>query len=303
MAAALGKAFNMVFLICFGYFLKRVGLFKQEDSKFLVKMMLYVTLPAILINAFRGFVMDYRLLVFALIGILVNVVILIIAWKTGARHDPKVQAMYMLCFTGYNIGSFGMPFIQNFFPEMVLSVVMFDVGNTIMNCGVTNAFAVLPLKRGEKTSPKALILDLLKTHPFSMYIVLFAISAVGFQFPEPVYNLTETVAAGNTVIVMIMLGLMFEVRLTKTARRQVAEILVVRTVSLVALALLLYFFLPFPVEYRQAAALLTCCPITSMAAIYCAKLDCDPDVYGTAMSLAIPISVVVMVSFVLIWAI
>ena len=39
---------------------------------------------------------------------------------------------------------------------------------------------------------------------------------------------------------------------------------------------------------------LVCAPISSMATVFCGKLGCDPDVYGTATSLTIPISIAVM---------
>ena len=48
------------------------------------------------------------------------------------------------------------------------------------------------------------------------------------------------------------------------------------------------------------AALLVCAPISSMATVFCGKLDCDPSVYGTATSLTIPISVAVMMGLSLI---
>ena len=49
--------------------------------------------------------------------------------------------------------------------------------------------------------------------------------------------------------------------------------------------------------------LLIFCPISSMSTVFCGKLNCDPDVYGTAASLTIPISVAVMVGLGALWAV
>ena len=47
MNTALTQSAILIFLIILGYVLKRVGLFRQEDSKVLSNIMLYVTLPAV----------------------------------------------------------------------------------------------------------------------------------------------------------------------------------------------------------------------------------------------------------------
>ena len=97
MNTALTQSAILIFLIILGYVLKRVGLFRQEDSKVLSNIMLYVTLPAVLINAFRSFTLDVHLFSFVLLGLLANVILLVVGWKVGARETPLVHAMYMIC--------------------------------------------------------------------------------------------------------------------------------------------------------------------------------------------------------------
>ena len=76
------------FLIILGYVLKRVGLFRQEDSKVLSNIMLYVTLPAVLVNAFRSFTLDVHLFSFVLLGLLANVILLVVAGKWEPGKHP-----------------------------------------------------------------------------------------------------------------------------------------------------------------------------------------------------------------------
>ena len=61
------------------------------------------------------------------------------------------------------------------------------------------------------------------------------------------------------------------------------------------LTVLMLAFLPLPMEQRVIAAVATCTPIGSMATVFCAKMGCEQSVYGTAASLTIPVSVVIMV--------
>ena len=94
MNSALTKSIILVFLIVLGYLLKRIGLFKQEDSKLLSKIMLYVTLPAMLVNAFKNFTLDVSLVGFILIGIAANAVLLFAGWKLGAKEKPRILNSY-----------------------------------------------------------------------------------------------------------------------------------------------------------------------------------------------------------------
>ena len=292
---------TLIFLIVLGYVLKCVGLFKQSDSRLLASIMLHVTLPAILINAFRDFVPDARLLIFSLVGLAANVIMSVVGWKLGKKEGPLANAMYMLCTSGYNVGSFCVPFIQILFPHMVLHVVMFDIGNTIMTSGMNFSFASMLLHPGEKFTLKKLGKTLISTFTFDLYMGLLLLAILRVPIPDVVYSVTTTIANGNAVVVMLMLGILFEVKLTKTARRQVFEILATRLIGGVLFALIVYFVLPLPMEYRQVLVLLLMGPMTSMSAVFGAKLECDPDVYGTSTSLTIAISVIFMVTMFSIW--
>ena len=144
MEAILVKSAGFIFVILLGFFLKRVGVFKVEDAKVLNKAMLYVTLPAILINAFREFKFDASLFVILMIGFVANIILMIVGRYVGKNSDGKTRAIYMLSLGGYNIGSFSLPFVQNFFPVAgLISVVMFDIGNTLMCAGGTYSFAAM----------------------------------------------------------------------------------------------------------------------------------------------------------------
>lgn len=294
MDSALMKSGILIFLIALGYALKRAGLFRQEDSKVLSNIMFYVTLPAVLVNAFRDFTVDVHLLSFVLIGFLANVILLVVGWKVGAKETPLVHAMYMICLAGYNIGSFSIPFVQNLFPHRMMEVVLFDVGNSIMNCGIVYSFALMQTVPGSHFSFRATVRTLFSTYPFNLYIGLLALNLLHVTFPDPVYQLADTVAAANPVVVMLMLGVMFEVRLGPAERHQVLGIVASRVLTEAVMAGLLVWLLPFPLEQRLIAALLVCAPISGMATVFCGKLQCDPSVYGTATSLTIPISIAVM---------
>ena len=132
------------------------------------------------------------------------------------------------------------------------------------------------------------------TFPFDLYIVLLALALLQVPIPAPIYQLADTVEGANALVVMLMLGILFEVRLDREKRRQVLGIVVTRYTTAAVLSALIVLLLPAPMEQRLVAVGLVCAPISSMATVFCGKLGCDPDVYGTATSLTIPISIAVM---------
>lgn len=303
MGEVLVKSGTLVFLIVLGYVLKCVGIFKTEDSKLLSKIMIYVTLPGIVLNAMRDFRMDVSLLSMMFINMAVCSIMAFAGWLLSRREDPTSRAMYMLSTAAYNIGSFSLPFIQFILPAGMTSVVMFDVGNSVMCCGGIYAVAAMVAHPGEKFSLRVMGKTLIHSFPFVLYMTMLGLNLLGVRYPEPLYQVADIIAGGNSVVVMLMLGILFEVKLEKRARRQIFEIIAIRMIGQTILAVAAYYLLPFTLVQRQTLVLLLFCPISSMSTIFCGKLNCDPDVYGTAASLTIPISVAVMVGLGALWAV
>jgi len=297
------KSASLVFLIILGFVLKKIGLFKTEDSKVFSKIMIYITLPAILINAFRNFQADLSLISLFFMNIIVCLIMTFLGWVAGRKEDPVARAMYMLCMAGFNVGSFGLPFIQVFFPESIMNVVMFDIGNSITCCGLIFSFAVMQMSEKKGLDLRLMGRTLVRSFPFDIYMVLLALQVVHFRFPEPVYAVVDTIAAANPVVVMVMLGILFEVNLTPKCRRQVLEIIIWRILGEIVICLIIYFLLPMPLDQRQVLVMLILGPCTSMVTVFCGKLECDSDVYGTVSSLSIAISIVMMIGLSLIWAV
>lgn len=303
MGKILIQSAGLVLLIVLGYVLKKVGLFKQEDSKVFSNTMVYITFPAVLIHAFQDFQVDTSLISMFFMNLILCGIMAVVGRIAGRKEDPKTCAMYILCMAGLNVGSFSIPFIQTFFPERMMSVVMFDIGNAISCCGLIFSFAVMQMNHTRGVDLKLMGKTLVKSFAFDLYVVLLLLQALHVRFPEPVYEIAGTIGAANPVIVMLMLGILFEFNLVPDCKRQVLRITAIRVSAEVVLAVLIYFFLPMSLELRQVLVLLILGPCTSMTPVFCGQLDCDPDVYGTVSSLTIAISIVMMVGLAVIWAV
>ena len=99
-----------------GYVLKRLGVFKVEDKKFLADLIFYVTLPAMLASSFTGVTVDLWFLVAIALGFVTNVLMVVVAMFNSRRKENGMQALFILTGAGLNLGNITMPFLRNFYP-------------------------------------------------------------------------------------------------------------------------------------------------------------------------------------------
>ncbi len=151
MGDVLVKAAAFVAVILAGYLMKRGGLFKKEDFHVLSKVVIYITLPSAIISNFSKMTIDYSLLLMCLIGIFCNLVTVAAGYLANIRRSGEYKAFDMLNVSGYNIGNFTMPFVQNFFGPVGFAVTsLFDAGNAVMCTGLTyTAASAAMAKRAE----------------------------------------------------------------------------------------------------------------------------------------------------------
>ena len=66
------RAGSFISIIVLGFFLKRIGFFKQEDFSILSKITIRITLPASIIAGFAGKTLDPSMLIFLLLGMVMD---------------------------------------------------------------------------------------------------------------------------------------------------------------------------------------------------------------------------------------
>lgn len=297
MEQVLLKAGSFIVIIILGYVLKRFGVFKENDYKVLTVIAVNITLPAAVITSFAKFERDDTLFILTLLGFLLNFVMLFFGYLASLRKDKKTKAFYMMASPGYNIGSFALPFVQNFFgPSGVVAACMFDVGNALMTSGgsYTVASAAIGSDSGEKMGIKAILKRLFTSIPFVTYLTMLLLVLFQIQIPEQVVTFTSTIAAANGFAAMMMVGMMFKIEFKKEYFKAVGVVLLIRYLSAGALAVVFYFFTPFSLEIRQVLAIVVFAPISALCPPFTEKLKGDPGLASFAGSLSIVISVAII---------
>lgn len=295
METVLVKAFGFLFMIALGYVLKRVGLFSLDDSGLLSRIVLKITLPMAIISNFRGLELNRSYLLAIWVGFGVHIAAIIVVLLLTRKKFPAHKAFYIINTSGYNIGLCTLPYMSSFFAaDAVALVCMFDVGNAIMCFGITFTIAMMIAKGKEGINGKEILKTLFSSMPFVTYLVMILLCAGNIQLPEPVYTVAGMIGQANAFLAMLLIGILFELKINKSELKDMAGVFLLRMVLGIAFALLIYYFLPVPLMYRQILAIIVFSPILSVAPIYTERCGYNRSVAAVLNSFMLPFSMVVM---------
>ena len=293
------KAGCYIAIILLGMVLRAVGFFKEEDFPVLSKLVVKVTLPAAIIASAAGREVDPAMLYLALLGFGGGVIYMIVGFLLN-RTSKDTQAFGLLNLPGYNIGTFALPFTQSFLGPMgVLTTSLFDVGNAFVCLGGAYGVAAA-VKEGKGFDPRRVLKALATSVPFLAHILTVALNLCHVELPGPVLDCARIIAGANVFLAMLMIGVGFRLDLDFSRIGTIIRILIVRYSVATALALIYYFLLPFGLEIRQALVILAFAPIGSAVPGFTAELKGDVGLSCTVNSLAIVISIVIIVSLLMV---
>lgn len=290
------KAGCYIAIVLLGIFLRRIGFFKAEDFTLLSKIVLRITLPAAIISSSAGKAMDVSMLTIVLLGLGGGVAYMFLGWFFGRRGGREQQAFDILNIPGYNIGTFAMPFTQNFLGSMgVITTSLFDVGNAFVCLGGAYGVAAA-VKEGSGFDLKRIVRALSRSVPFLVHVTVVTTNLIGLKWPTPVLSCAQIIGNGNAFLAMLMIGVGFQLKAEKSQLGRVAHILSIRYGLAVILALIYYFVLPFELEVRQALVILAFSPIGSAVPGFTAELKADVGLSSAVNSFSILISIVIIVT-------
>ena len=257
MEEALFKVLSFITFIMLGYLLRRLSILKAETFRVLSGIVFYITLPCIIITSINGVPVTSEMLWLVALGALCNV--LMVATGYGMTHGKARQerAFSMLNLSGYNIGTFAMPFVAGFLPPTgFLATCLFDAGNAIMCTGGTYALANSVTDASQHLSIKSFLRNVFSSIPFCIYLIMIVMAFLHLALPHPVIIFTKIAGDAN--------------------------------------AFLFYRYLPFSLEIRQAMAVIALAPSSSLALIFTMKLKGDVIMAGNICSLSILLSTIAM---------
>ena len=292
----LTKAGCYIAIIVLGMVLRAIGFFKEEDFSVLSKIVIRITLPAVIISGAAGRQINLSLLTLALLGMGGGVIYVIVGYLRNARKGKSWQAFGLLNLAGYNIGNFALPFTQSFLGATgVLTTSLFDIGNAFVCLG--GAYGVASaVKAGNGFDWRRVVKALSRSVPFLAYVVTASMNLLHIPIPGFVASCAGTIAQANAFLAMLMIGVGFKLDLKREQLGYIAKFLLVRYAIATVLALAYYFLLPFDLEMRQTLVILAFAPIGSAVPGFTAELGEDTGLSCSINSMAILVSIVIILA-------
>ena len=289
------RAGSFVAVILLGYFLKKIGFFKQEDFTILSRITIRITLPAAIITSFAGKQIDMALLSLVLLAIGCGLLYMAMGFFLNRKKTREERAFAILNLPGYNIGTFVIPFAQSFLGPMgVVATSLFDTGNAVICLG--GAFSVASMvKDGSGFSVKRIGKALARSVPFVTYVLMLLLNLVHLPVPGFVLSCAGIIANANAFMAMLMIGVGFKLEGDRSQIRTIVRMLSIRYGIATVLALIFYFVLPFELEIRQALVNLAFSPIGSAVPGFTGEMKGDVGLSSALNSLAIVISIIITV--------
>lgn len=300
MLDVLVRAGCFIAIIILGYTLRRIKFFKEEDFAVLSKIVLRITLPAAIVTSFAGKKVDPAMLTLSLMGIGIGGIYIVLAFLLNRRKEKESKIFDVVNLSGYNIGAFTMPFVQNFLgPVGVISTSLFDVGNAFVCLGGSHGIGII-LKQGGKLSVKKIVKNLLKSIAFDTYIIMLIVNMANITLPSSILSFAEIVGNANAFIAMLMIGVGFKLSGDKAQIGKIVKMLSIRYGVGLIFALGCFFILPFPKEVKVALMILAFSPLPSSSPAYTEDLKGDVGLSSALNSISIVCSIVFIVSILLI---
>ena len=294
------KAACYIAIIILGYTLRKKGFFGPEAFGVLSKIVIRITLPCAIIASSAGRAIDISMLTITALGLGAGVIYMILGFLAHRKRGKEEQAFAILNTPGYNIGTFAMPFTQSFFgPLGVITTSLFDMGNACICLGGAYAVAA-SVKEGKGFDCKRIVKALGTSVPFLAHVTMVTLNLLALTPPSPILSFAQIVADGNAFLAMLMIGVGFKLSGDKNQTGAIIRILGVRYGIAALFASAFYFLLPFDLEIRQALVILSFSPIGTAVPAFTAELKSDVGLSSAINSIAIILSIVIIVALLLI---
>ncbi|MFC4651907.1 AEC family transporter [Lactococcus nasutitermitis] len=300
MTTILLNSLSFLITILAAFFLKKVGVLRQEDGQRVSKIIVFITLPATIIVGVNGFHVTLLTWLLLGMGIFCNVLLILAGFVVGRRKSVVERGFYMFNLGGYNLGNFTIPFVTSFFPAAIPVIAMFDMGNSFMVAGTTQAIVeTTNRKQKHGFDLRDPLRILLKSPPFIVYIVMIVLAVFHLKLPAGALVPVHFLASGNSFLSLFMIGLFMQISLKKENLAVIGRVLLSRYLLAGILAVFVYFLLPFPHFVKLVLLLIFFCPISFLTTIQATQFGVDEGAAGFASSLSMFISLIVMSSIVI----
>ena len=266
MSNVLTQTIVYVILLFAGYGFKKAGIFKVEDTDFLKKVILYLTMPAMAVNGLKDLELQPSFLWCFLVGFGTSTILMLVGMAATRKKSPEEKVMYLFNLNTYNIGNFAIPFLTGLLStDGFAALCLFDIGVAIYLYGIDYSLAEA-VKGGKSRFSLKFLLKKIFTSPITdMYLLMILLAALHLRLPEPVLKLASVMGNANAFLAMLSIGILFELKLDRKNLWEMVKFFALRYGTILVIMAGVILFIPFSPDIRQAICVLLAAPVASIA--------------------------------------
>lgn len=295
MGQVVGQTLVFLLIIAGGYSLKHVHFFKEDDFRLIAKLVIYFTVPCAIISSFGRLTMDLSMLCLILLGIAANVILMTVGYFCAFKAGNDQKAFNIINYSGYNFGSFTLPYLQAFFhPAALVAACMVDAGNSLFCTGGSYAIAGWFSNLTEEKRWRSVVRRVFSSVPCDVYIVMILLAVLHISIPAWLLSFTDVVGSANSFLCMLMIGMSLQLPIKAKRCLKLVGLILVRYFVSAGMAVLVWIVAPLPEEMKGAIALVLLSPFTSLNVVFTEKINGDTQLSSQAASLSIVVSTIVI---------
>lgn len=277
-----------------GVFLRRINVVRSESFRPLSKIVSCFTLPCTILSGCRGLTLSGNCILLVGVGIMVNLLLLSAGWLAGRNSDTEGRLFCMINSAALNIGNFAVPLLVGSTMTSALpSVFIFDIGNALMACGGNYALSRMVLEGKVGCSGKNIFRQLSRSVCFDLYVVLIVLAAMRIRLPDVLYDYADSVAASNSILVMLLFGIGLDRNLGRYGVLTALRVFSLRYGTLIVLSFLV-LMLPLTEDVLLGIAIAIISPVSTMCVLFTEESGGDRGLSSTMASLSILVSMAVL---------
>lgn len=289
----------MLAIILTAVLLRSIKILKKEHSLLFSKIVLWVTLPAVIFSSLATQPFHSEFLKMAGIMAAVELAMMVLAWGIGTllKLEKGVKGALILVSAFGMTSMLGYPIIEQVFPHNPMAI---DEAVVTSEFGVAILLFILgpfiAMYFGNSNVERGAILTSAKTFLISpVFIALiagYAVAIIGINSSNAVFDTSirffTTIGNANVLMVAFVIGLIVELKKIKGVVLFVVIALVLKLILKPVFTLFLTHNPDFTPMMREILLIETALPSAILAVVFAKEYDCRPDL----VSLAIMVSLV-----------
>lgn len=201
-------------LILIGILLRRLGIIKKEEASLFLRLVFYLTMPALVLTNIPATKITHDFLYLPFIPPIIGTILFIISSAIGKQLKLAKKKLGVFIISSLILNTaFIFPFVSMIFKQDGVSrILIFDVGNAIMIFGF--AYYQACKYGSEKVNKKYIYTRFLQSAPLWAILIAVTMNIFNVQLTGPLLNFAKITGDLTIPLLLISVGVFFEPKLS-----------------------------------------------------------------------------------------